>query len=140
MSVRKWDAVREFALSFPCATEDFPWGEPVIKVEKRSLDPPPWRKHLVHGPMFLWLGRRDAEVHAVAVKLTESYEQAVAFARAVPTTHSGLGQWGWLTVQLSAADVDLLCDWVDESYRNKAPKKLIAELDARTSSMSRRRS
>ena len=139
MSVRKWDAVREFALSLPCATEDFPWGEPVVKVEKRSLDPPPWRKHLVHGPMFLWLGTRDAEVHAGAVKLTESYEQAVALARAVPTTNSGLGQWGWLTVRLSEADVDLLCDWVDESYRNQAPKKLIAELDARAGSAPRRR-
>jgi predicted DNA-binding protein (MmcQ/YjbR family) len=131
VSVRAWDTVRDFALSLPCATEDFPWGETVVKIEKRSVDPPPWRRHLVHGPMFLWLGRRDAQEHALAVKLTDSYEQAVALARAVPTTHSGLGQWGWLTVALSAADVALLCDWVDESYRNTAPKALIAELDAR---------
>ena len=102
MSVRKWDVLREFALGLPCATEDFPWG-----------------------------GTRDAEDHAVAVKLTDSYEHAVALAHAVPTGHSGLGQWGWLTVRLSAADEDLLCDWVDESYLNQATKKLIAELDAR---------
>jgi hypothetical protein len=89
--------------------------------------------------MFLWLGSRDVRAHAVAVRLTESYEQAVALARAVPTTNSGLGQWGWLTVQLSAADADLLCDWVEESYRSQAPKKLIAELDARTSPARRRR-
>jgi hypothetical protein len=131
MSVRRWDALREFALSLPCATEDFPWGEPVIKIEKRRNDPPPWRKHLVHGPMFLWLGARDAPAHEVAVKLTDSYEHAVALARAVPTTNSGLGQWGWLTVRLSAAAEDLLCDWVDESYRNQATRRLIAELDAR---------
>ena len=49
----------------------------------------------------------------------------------MPTSHSGLGQWGWLTVRLSAADEELLCDWVDESYRNQATKRLIAELDAR---------
>jgi hypothetical protein len=134
VSVRKWDIVRELALSLPCAVEDFPWGEPVIKIEKRSSDPPPWRRHLVHGPMFLWLGRRDVETHAVAVKLTDSYEQAVALARAAPTTISGLGQWGWLTVQLSTADLELLCDWVDESYRNNAPRKLIAELDAHRAS------
>ncbi len=82
------------------------------------------------GPMFLWLGRRDSQAHAIAVKLTESYEQALALAHAVPTTISGLGQWGWLTVRLEPIDLDLLCDWVDESYRAKAPRRLLAELDA----------
>jgi predicted DNA-binding protein (MmcQ/YjbR family) len=43
---------------------------------------------------------------------------------------SGLGQWGWLTIPLSAGDVALVCDWVEESYRLVAPKRLIAELDA----------
>ena len=44
---------------------------------------------------------------------------------------SGLGQWGWLTVPLSVVDAELVCDWVDESYRNVAPKKLVQELDSR---------
>src|SRR5436853_1387690 len=45
-----WDAVRSFALGLPNATEDFPWGEAVVKVEKRDAEPPAWRRHLVHGP------------------------------------------------------------------------------------------
>jgi predicted DNA-binding protein (MmcQ/YjbR family) len=139
MTPRAWDIVRDFALELPAAAEDFPWGEPVIKVEKRSIDAPQWRKGLVHGPMFLWLGRRDAETHFVSVKLTSSYDQAVSLAQAVRTTTSGLGQWGWLTIPLSALDVDLVCDWVEESYRNIAPKKLVAELDARPRSPSARR-
>lgn len=132
MEIFPWDAVREFALQLPSATEDFPWGESVIKVEKRTIDPPPWRRHLVHGPMFLWLGRRDAPTPAIAVRLTTSFDQAIAVAGATPTTMSGLGQWGWLTVRLDATDLDveLVCDWVEESYRNNAPKKLVAELDA----------
>jgi len=129
VTARAWDTVRAFALGLPCAAEDFPWGESAVKVEKRLAHPPQWRRGLVHGPMFLWLGRRDAEAHAVAVKLTDSYEQAIALAKAAPTTMSGLGQWGWLTVPLSELDMDLMCDWVDESYRNVAPKKLVAELD-----------
>ena len=131
--VRAWDTIREFALGLPSATEDFPWGESVVKVERRRTDPPPWRRHLIHGPMFLWLGRRDAETPAVALHLTDSYDQAITLAQARPTTHSGLGQWGWLTVPLDAPtiDVGLVCDWVDESYRNKAPKALVAELDRR---------
>jgi hypothetical protein len=128
MTARHWNIVREFALSLPAATEDFPWGESVIKVERRGVDPPSWRRGLVHGPMFLWLGRRDVESHAVHVKLTSCYDQAVEMAGAAPTATSGLGQWGWLTVPLDAVDVELLCDWVEESYRNVAPKKLVAKL------------
>jgi hypothetical protein len=101
MNARRWDAVREFALGLPAAVEDFPWG------------------------------RRDAPDHSVSMKLTRSHELAITVAEAVPTTISGLGQWGWLTVRLATVDLDLVYDWVDESYRNVAPKKLVALLDAR---------
>ena len=118
-AVRQWDRVRQFALSFPNAFEDFPWGVPVVKVATGSKWP----------PLFLWLGPRDADVHAVYVKLTDSYEEAVAIAGAMPTTMSGVGQWGRLTVPLPVTDVDLLLDWVDESYRLIAPKRLVKVLD-----------
>jgi hypothetical protein len=129
--------VRSFALGLPQAVEDFPWGEPVVKVEKRDgpgpAPAPAWRRGLVHGPMFLWLGSPDASEPAVAVKLRASYDEAVAVGRAVPTTHSGLGQWGWLTVPLGPSvdrvDVALVCGWVEESYRIVAPRKLVARLD-----------
>lgn len=132
MGVRKWDTVREFALALPAAAEDFPWGETVIKV-RRKPGPPPWRKDNqgVHGPMFLWMGQRSGPEPAVCIKLTRSYEEAVAVAQASRTTISGLGQWGWLTVRLGAVDVGLACDWVEESYRNVAPRRFVTELDAR---------
>lgn len=41
-----------------------PWGVPVVKVATGSKWP----------PLFLWLGARDAEGHAVYVKLTDSYQ------------------------------------------------------------------
>lgn len=94
---------------------------PVIKIATGSNWP----------PLFLWLGRRDAVERAVYLKLTDSYEQAVAIAGAVPTTISGVGQWGRLTIPLPVPELDLLLDWVDESYRSVAPKRLVAELDAR---------
>jgi hypothetical protein len=129
-SEQAWDEVRGFALGLPAAEADFPWGETVIKV-RRKPGIPPWRKEGVHGPMFLWMGQRDVAAPSVCVKLTRAYEEAVAVAGATPTTISGLGQWGWLTVRLSAVDVALLSDWVEESYRNVAPRRFVAELDAR---------
>jgi predicted DNA-binding protein (MmcQ/YjbR family) len=124
MAARAWAQVRAFALGLPHAVEDLPWGELVVKIDypRRRMG-----NGLVYGPMFLWLGNKDAT--AVSVKLKASYDQAVAVGGATPMTMSGLGQWGWLTVPLDGADLDLLCDWVDESYRNVAPRKLAAELD-----------
>ncbi|MET9020041.1 MmcQ/YjbR family DNA-binding protein [Actinopolymorpha sp. NPDC004070] len=126
MASRAWDEVRAFALAMPRAIEDQPWDEVVIKI-----DHPPRRRGngLAYGPMFLWLSRPDAPVPAASVKLRASYDQAVAEGAATPTTMSGLGHWGWLTVPLLHADLDLVRDWIDESYRTVAPKKLLAELD-----------
>jgi predicted DNA-binding protein (MmcQ/YjbR family) len=132
-SVDRWDRARAFALSLPAAEEDGPWGQTAIKV-RRKPGVPPWRKdgEGVYGPMFLWLGHREAETPTASVKLTASYDAAVALAAATPTTMSGLGQWGWLTVPFDRpVDLPLLCDWVEESYRNVAPRRCVVELDAR---------
>lgn len=125
---RRWTAVRSFALSLPAAREDFPWGEPVVKVEKAG-PPPSWRQGLVHGPMFVWLGAPGADPPAISVKLTDARELARS-AGAVPTAHSGLGQWGWVTVPVDRLGLGLLCDLVEESYRNVAPRRMVAALDA----------
>lgn len=82
----------------------------------------------VFGPMFLWLGRPDVSDPAVAVKLTSSYDEARTVGHAAPMKFSGLGQWGWLIVPLASADRDLLYDWIDESYRNVAPKALVTRI------------
>lgn len=121
-TAHEWDTVRQFALGFPAAIEDFPWGIPVVKVDTGAAYP----------PAFVWLGKRDADEHAVVVKLTDSYDQAVVLAGAAPTTHSGVGQFGRLTVPLGVVDVELVHDWIEESYRNIAPRRLVAQLDART--------
>jgi predicted DNA-binding protein (MmcQ/YjbR family) len=120
------ERVRKFALSLPSAAEDFPWGEAVIKVRTKP-GVPSWRKdgEGVLGPMFVWLGK-----HAISVRLRRSREAAIALAGATPTTHSGLGQWGWVDVPIDSVDVELLYDWVEESYREVAPKRLVAALDA----------
>jgi predicted DNA-binding protein (MmcQ/YjbR family) len=114
------DRVRAFALSLPEATEDFPWGESVAKV---------------NGKVFVFLGA-DAgpKMRRMTVKLDESHGHALSIEGAEPTGY-GLGRSGWVTLPLRSPGVtlDLLRDWVEESYRIVAPKQLVAELDARDS-------
>jgi predicted DNA-binding protein (MmcQ/YjbR family) len=110
--------LRAFALSLPDATEDFPWGERVAKV---------------NGKVFVFLGHPDrSDPTLMTVKLAESHEHAMSIEGAKPTAY-GLGASGWVNVPLEAEDVtiDLLCDWVEESYRIVAPKRISATLDRR---------
>jgi predicted DNA-binding protein (MmcQ/YjbR family) len=107
--------VREFALSLPEAIEDHPWGEDVAKVR---------------GKVFAFLGTAASATPLMTVKLVESHGHALSIEGAEPTGY-GLGKAGWVTVPLDAPDVsvELLCDWVEESYRIVAPKRLVASLD-----------
>ena len=108
--------VREFALSLPEAAEDHPWGEDVAKVE---------------GKIFVFLGTSGpAATRRMTVKLEESHAHALSIEGAEPTGY-GLGRSGWVTVPLQAPAIDLalLRDWVEESYRIVAPKRLVALLD-----------
>jgi predicted DNA-binding protein (MmcQ/YjbR family) len=113
--------LRDFALSLPGAWEDFPWGERVAKVNKK---------------VFVFFGHDEAEPSLVTVKLVESHGHALAIEGAAPTGY-GLGRAGWVDVSVQAEGVtpDLLCDWIEESYRIVAPKRLVAELDRRAARM-----
>jgi predicted DNA-binding protein (MmcQ/YjbR family) len=112
--------LRVFALSFPGATEDFPWGERVAKVT---------------GKIFVFLGHdQQTGPPFMTVKLVESHGHALTLEGAGPTGY-GLGRAGWVNVPLHAGGVtlDLLRDWIEESYRIVAPRRLVAELDRRAS-------
>jgi predicted DNA-binding protein (MmcQ/YjbR family) len=105
----------DFALGLPGAQEDFPWGDPVVKVR---------------GRIFVFLGGTEP---AITVKLVESHPHALSVEGAAPTGY-GLGKAGWVTVPVSGLPLATLRDWVEESYRIVAPKRLVAELDARENS------
>ena len=109
--------LREFALGFPEAWLDHPWDEDVVKVGKK---------------IFVFLGQEDMEDLLVTVKLDDSRDQALAVPGAEPSGY-GLGRAGWVTIPLRSTTppVPVLQDWVDESYRRVAPKRLVAELEAR---------
>jgi predicted DNA-binding protein (MmcQ/YjbR family) len=78
----------------------------------------------------VFLGSDAAPEPGMTVKLAESHEQALLVPGAAPTGY-GLGRAGWVTIPFRATTppLDVLKDWVEESYRRVAPKTLVAELD-----------
>jgi predicted DNA-binding protein (MmcQ/YjbR family) len=114
--------LRHFALGLPEAYEDFPWGEePVVKVGKK---------------IFVFFGSSPDMAAGLSVKLRESHEAARAMDFTSPTDY-GLGRHGWVSCSFppgAEVPVELLCDWIDESYRLIAAKRLVAELDRRANS------
>ena len=109
-------AALEFALSLPEATEDHPWGEDVAKVR---------------GKVFVFLSPPASTKPSMTVKLVESHGHALSVEGAEPTGY-GLGKAGWVTIPLRGRSLsgDLVTDWIEESYRIVAPKRLVAQLDA----------
>ena len=109
-------ALEAFALDLPGAFADMPWdGDPVAKVGKK---------------IFVFFGTADEP--GIGVKLPESADHALAVPGATPMGY-GLGRHGWVVVPLGRAEApeDLLRDWIEESYRAVATKKLISELETR---------
>jgi len=108
-----------FALNLPGAYLDHPWGEDVAKVNKKIF-------------VFLGLGEDSANL-AMTVKLRNDWHHhALSVPGAEPTGY-GLGRSGWVTIPLrhTTPEIDVLRDWIEESYRLVAPKRLLAELDER---------
>ena len=104
------------ALEYPEAWEDHPWGERAIKVRKK---------------IFTCVNRTKTGGSSVTVKLPESSLDALLLAFTEPT-HYGMGKYGWVTCTFEPDEeppIDLLLDWIEESYRAIAPKTLVAKLD-----------
>jgi predicted DNA-binding protein (MmcQ/YjbR family) len=111
---REGSALRKFALAYPEATEDMPWGHHAIKVKGKS---------------FVFLAA-DAKEFSMSAKLPSSAGVAVTLPFASPTEY-GLGKSGWVTARFprgKKVPVDILKLWIDESYRAIAPKKLVGQL------------
>jgi predicted DNA-binding protein (MmcQ/YjbR family) len=121
-------ALREYALSFPGATEDFPWGERVAKVK---------------GKVFVFLGADPVPGGPIgfSVKLPASGQDALDLPFTKPTGY-GLGKSGWVTASFEADDeppLEILKGWIRESFCTIAPNTLVAELESSVlKSLSRR--
>jgi predicted DNA-binding protein (MmcQ/YjbR family) len=118
-SVPGWiERIEAFALEFPGAWVDTPWGDRVVKVGTK---------------IFVFLSPPDSERPMITVKLPDSGDHGLSYTDAHPTGY-GLGKHGWVTIPVDSVpeeEREVLLDFVEESYRTVAPKKLVKELDAR---------
>jgi predicted DNA-binding protein (MmcQ/YjbR family) len=93
----------------------------------------PWPGHLdlaVNDKTFAYLSI-EGEPFGISCKLPQSSQVALMLPFTSPTPY-GLGKSGWVSAKLAPGDavpVELFMEWIDESYRAQAPKKLVKELD-----------
>jgi predicted DNA-binding protein (MmcQ/YjbR family) len=107
-------ALRKAALDYPDTVEDFPWGHSAFKVAGKKV--------------FLFMGADEDGGFSCSMKLPFRNEEALKVKGAMPTEY-GLGRSGWVTFQFSVKakpPMAKLVDWLDESWRAVAPKKLSA--------------
>jgi len=108
----------KFALTYPEAVLDHPWGHDVVKVS---------------GKMFVTFGGEagDPKEFSMSVKLPVSSEMALTLPW-VEKTGYGLGKSGCVTARVKAGsnfDIETMKGWIDQSFRAVAPKKLVKALD-----------
>ena len=120
---RATDAVlkelREFGLAYPGAHTKSPWpGHLDLAVKDKT---------------FAYLSV-EGEPFSISCKLPQSNAAALMLPFAKPTAY-GLGKSGWVSAQFPEGQMlpkGLLKEWIDESYRAQAPKKLVASLAVST--------
>lgn len=108
-----------YALGFPGAYAEHPWGQTVVKVKNK---------------VFLFVNGAIAPEDGVSlsVKLPLSGADVLEMPLAEPMGY-GMGKHGWVTLIIMRDDelpFQLLETWIDESYRAVAPKRMLAELEA----------
>ncbi|HTV23955.1 MAG TPA: MmcQ/YjbR family DNA-binding protein [Polyangiaceae bacterium] len=93
----------------------------------------PWPGHLdlaVNDKTFAYLSIAG-EPLKISCKLPRTADAALELPFTTPTAY-GLGKSGWVTATFpddeTGVPVDLLEEWIDESYRAQAPKRLSAGL------------
>lgn len=112
-------SLRAFGLGYPEATLKSPWPEHADLA--------------VRDKTFAFLPT-EGQPFSMSVKLPYTGEVALALPFATPTGY-GLGKSGWVTFtpdETEMPPIEQLREWIDESYRARAPRTLVKALDARS--------
>jgi predicted DNA-binding protein (MmcQ/YjbR family) len=100
-------ALRNYALGFPGAWEDYPWGDVVYKVGEK---------------IFLFLGG-GGDTSIVTLKATPADADVLAQRPGIERA-AYVGRFGWISVTIaSEEDLEFTKDLIATSYTLIAPKK-----------------
>jgi predicted DNA-binding protein (MmcQ/YjbR family) len=111
--------LREFGLSYPGAHTKSPW--------------PGHLDLAVNDKTFAYLSA-EGTPFGISCKLPHSGAAALMLPFTKPTAY-GLGKSGWVSAELPPGQtppIELFKEWIDESYRAQAPKKLVKGLGAQS--------
>ena len=107
------------------------WGLSLPGAHSKS----PWPEHddlAVNDKTFAYLPVKG-QPFSLSCKLPYTGHSALQMHFAKPAGY-GLGKSGWISftpAEDHIPDIDQLKEWVEESYRVQAPRRLVKELDAR---------
>src|SRR5215207_5315920 len=104
------DHAQAYALTFPGAYAEHPWGQTVIKVKRKVF-------LFVNGAIV------PEDGVSLSVKLPQSGADVLQLPLAEPMGY-GMGKHGWVTLLIMRDDqlpLPLLEAWIDESYRRLHP-------------------
>ena len=121
MSLDPLETLRQLCLALPEATERLSHGEPTwfVRGKKTFVN---YANHHHDDRLAFWCAAPDGAQDALVGSDPERFF--------VPPY---VGHRGWLGVYLDVAvDWDQIADLVADAYRVVAPKRLVAEMDART--------
>jgi predicted DNA-binding protein (MmcQ/YjbR family) len=117
MAQHPLDFVRSVAEKYPEAEKAFLFGDhEVYRVKKK---------------VFVWLGDGDQPGSVyVSVKLKDTQGMALTLPHVTPAGY-GMAKWGWINADFPKGrfPAGLVEQWIAESYRHTAPKKLLKQLD-----------
>jgi predicted DNA-binding protein (MmcQ/YjbR family) len=110
-------ALRKAALAYPDTVEDFPWGHSAFKVAGKKA--------------FMFMGATEDGGFSFSLKLPYRNHEALKMKGAEPTGY-GMAKSGWVTFTYgpkAKPAMAKLIDYLDESWRAIAPKKLSAKFE-----------
>jgi predicted DNA-binding protein (MmcQ/YjbR family) len=112
------DTIRALASKYPEAEKAFLFGDhEVFRVREK---------------VFVWLGEGEKGGTYVSVKLKDTQQAALMLPFVTPSAY-GMAKWGWISADIPKGKfpTELVRQWIDESYRHTAPKKLLKLLDGK---------
>ncbi|MFN0249985.1 MAG: MmcQ/YjbR family DNA-binding protein [Kofleriaceae bacterium] len=111
------EELKAFAMAYPGTSEKAPW--------------PGHNDVAVNDKTFVYLNP-PGEPLAVGCKLVMSSHVALMLPWVKPM-HYGMGKYGWVSATPPSdqpVPIEMFKEWIDESYRDQAPKKLVALIGA----------